>query len=226
MNSSSHIIAIDGPAGSGKSTTARLVARKLGFIFLDTGAMYRTITLLALENKIALSDEAELTELSGNTKIEFRDEADGQKVFANGRDVSQAIRTNEVTSAVSEVSAHAGVREILVAKQMEIGANNNIVAEGRDTTSVVFPQATLKVYLIASIEARARRRILDFERMGKVTTLEEQIKKIEARDKYDSGRENSPLTQTLDSVLIDTSELTIEGQVDKIIQLYKEKISR
>lgn len=225
MLSSNKIIAIDGPAGSGKSTTARLVAKKLGFIFLDTGAMYRAVTFLALEKGIDLSDAEALEKLASMVAIEFKDYADGQRVFADGRDVSAEIRTHEVTSAVSQVSAHAGVRHYMVAKQKEIGSKYNIVAEGRDTTSVVFPEATLKVYLKATVEERARRRVLDFERMGKKTTVEEQAANIKARDDYDSGREISPLTQTPDSVLVDTTNLTIEEQVEKIISLYREKIS-
>ncbi len=225
MLSSNKIIAIDGPAGSGKSTTARLVAKKLGFIFLDTGAMYRAVTFLALEKGIDLSDAEALEKLASMVAIEFKDDADGQRVFADGRDVSAEIRTHEVTSAVSQVSAHAGVRHYMVAKQKEIGSKYNIVAEGRDTTSVVFPEATLKVYLKATVEERARRRVLDFERMGKKTTVEEQAANIKARDNYDSGREISPLTQTPDSVLVDTTNLTIEEQVEKIISLYREKIS-
>ena len=225
MSASNKIIAIDGPAGSGKSTTARLVAKKLGFIFLDTGAMYRAVTFFALENGIDLSDGDALEKLASNISIEFKEDAHGQRVLADGRDVTAEIRTHEVTSAVSQVSAHAGVRRYMVAKQKEIGSKYDIVAEGRDTTSVVFPNATLKIYLNASVEERAKRRVIDFEKMGKQTTVEEQIENIRSRDDYDSGREISPLTHTPDSILVDTTNLTIEEQVDKIIDLYREKIS-
>jgi cytidylate kinase len=226
MSSPTKIIAVDGPAGSGKSTTARMVADKLGFVFLDTGAMYRAVTFLALEKKIALSDSAGLENLAESIRIEFFDGSEGQRVIANGRDVTSEIRTPEVTSAVSEVSAHAGVRKHMVAKQKAMGEKYNIVAEGRDTTSVVFPDATLKVYLVASIEERARRRVIDFQRLGKITTIQEQIKAIRARDDYDSGRANSPLTHTRDSVLVDTTNLTIGGQVNRIIALFKEKTKK
>jgi cytidylate kinase len=225
MSASNKIIAIDGPAGSGKSTTARLVAKKLGFIFLDTGAMYRAVTFLALEKGISLSDGDALEKLASSVNIEFKDDSHGQRVLADGRDVTAEIRTHEVTSAVSQVSAHAGVRRYMVAKQKEIGSKYDIVAEGRDTTSVVFPNATLKIYLNASVEERARRRVIDFEKTGKQTTIEEQIENIRSRDDYDSGREISPLTHTPDSILVDTTNLTIEEQVDKIINLYREKIS-
>jgi CMP/dCMP kinase len=225
MSNSFHIIAIDGPAGSGKSTTAGLVASKLNFIFLDTGAMYRAVTFLALECNIDLSGADTLAEIARKMKIEFKDDPGGQKIIVDGRDLSKEIRTDDVTASVSEVSAHACVRKYLVAKQKEIGSRNNIVAEGRDTTSVVFPDATLKVYLVASIEERARRRVLDFERMGRNTSIEEQMEKIKTRDDYDSNREISPLTKTSDSIPVDTTGLTIEQQVDKIIELYREKIS-
>ncbi|MBD3217176.1 MAG: (d)CMP kinase [candidate division Zixibacteria bacterium] len=224
MSSSTKIIAIDGPAGSGKSTTARKVADKLGFIFLDTGAMYRAVTFLALEKKIPLSDSEALQNLAASMQIEFSDDSEGQRVSVNSRDITSQIRTTEVTAAVSEVSAHAGVRRHMVAKQMEMGEKYDIVAEGRDTTSVVFPDATLKVYLVASIEERAKRRVIDFQRMGKITTVQEQIKAIQERDDYDSGREHSPLKMTDDSIQVDTTKLTIEGQVNKIIELFKEKI--
>ncbi|HDS00464.1 MAG TPA: (d)CMP kinase [candidate division Zixibacteria bacterium] len=223
MSSSTKIIAIDGPAGSGKSTTARMVAKILGFTFLDTGAMYRAVTLFALEQKVPLLDAGALEQIASSIQIDFGENEDGQKVFADGRDITSDIRTAEVTDAVSEVSAHAGVRRHMVAKQREMGDKYNIVAEGRDTTSVVFPHATLKIYLLASIEERARRRVIDFQRMGKITTVQEQIKAIRARDEYDSRRQNSPLQQTRDSIAVDTTKLTIEDQVNKIISLFREK---
>lgn len=224
--STTHIIAIDGPAGSGKSTTARLVAKRLGFVFLDTGAMYRAVTLLALEWEIPLSDSKRLEEIAAALKIRFEDGSEGQRVFADGRDITHEIRSERVTSAVSEVSAYPGVRKHMVALQQQIGSENNIVAEGRDTTSVVFPEATLKVYLNATLEERAKRRVLDFEKMGKATGLEQQVNDLKARDEYDSGREVSPLKRTSDSIVVDTTGLTIEGQVDKVVTLYKERISK
>ena len=226
MSTTTHVIAIDGPAGSGKSTTARFVARRLGFVFLDTGAMYRAVTLLALEQRIPLSDGDRLSKIAAALRIKFEDDAQGQRVFADGRDITLEIRTARVTMAVSEVSAHTGVREHMVAMQKQIGRDNNIVAEGRDTTSVVFSEATLKVYLNAALEERAKRRVLDFEKLGKQTTLEEQINDLKTRDEYDSGREISPLTHTPDSVLVDTSGMTIEQHVNALVELFKERISR
>jgi cytidylate kinase len=217
------VIAIDGPAGSGKSTTARLVARRLGFVYLDTGAMYRCITLLAIENEIAFSDGDSLAEAARSACIEFRIDGDGQRTLLNGNDVTDAIRSPEVTQNVSEVSAHAAVREELVKRQREYARRCNLVAEGRDTTSVVFPRATLKVYLVADVRERARRRVAEFKSKGLGSSVESQIEDINRRDQYDTSRETSPLTETDDSVRIDTSNLSIDGQVDKVIQLYRKR---
>ncbi len=213
------IIAIDGPAGAGKSTTARMVAERLGFIYLDTGAMYRALTLHALQHDIAPSDAGSLATLAEKIPIEFHLVDGVNRVFFNGEDVTDPIRTPEVTKAVSEVSAHPGVRRAMVAKQIEFGRKGSIVAEGRDTTTVVFPHADLKVYLDASVSERARRRLLDMARMGIATSLQELEEDIRRRDSYDSNREHSPLTRARDAVLIDTSNLTVEEQVERIVSL-------
>lgn len=217
------VIAIDGPAGSGKSTTARAVAERLGFIYLDTGAMYRSVTLLALREGIEPSDAESLERIARMMDLRFEPGDPRQRVIVNGEDVTADVRSAEVTRAVSEVSAHAGVRSILVERQQQFARDHNLVAEGRDTTSVVFPDAFLKVYLVASVEERARRRVKDFDSLGKSTTLEEQIADIERRDEFDSSRAASPLTRTDDSILLDTTDMTIDGQVDAVIQLYRER---
>jgi cytidylate kinase len=214
-------IAIDGPAGSGKSTTAKILAARLGYTYLDTGAMYRALTSFALSSNIELSDEKRLTSLAKGLPIEFETSEDVNKVSINGIDVTTDIRTPQVTRAVSEVSAHKGVREAMVAKQRAIAKRGSIVAEGRDTTTVVFPDADIKIYMDASVTQRAQRRLLDLARLGASTSLEEQIKEIERRDKYDSERANSPLTKSRDAYVIDTSDLTIEEQVDRIIKLIR-----
>ncbi len=221
---SNRVIAIDGPAGSGKSTTARLVADKLGFVYLDTGAMYRSVTLMALRHGVPLSDGDALTKLAERINIEFRHEDGIQKTFVDGEDVTDAIRTPEVTAAVSEVSAHAGVRAVLVKRQQEYAEKSNLVTEGRDTTSVVFPDAFLKIYLVADVSERAKRRVKDFEKLDRNTTLEEQIADIERRDSFDSSRSASPLTRTADSIELDTTHLTIDGQAEKVIELYRKKL--
>jgi len=218
------IIAIDGPAGSGKSTTAKMLAARLGFNYLDTGAMYRAITYFALTNQISPSDGDKLAELAHNLQIEFETHEDINRVFIDRKEVTKEIRTPEVTLHVSEVSAHKDVRESMVKKQKEMGKNGSIVAEGRDTTTVVFPDAEFKIYLIASVDERAKRRVLDLSQTGTDTNIEEQKKDIERRDHHDSSREHSPLTQAEDAILVDTTDLTIEGQVDKIISLIENSL--
>lgn len=215
------IIALDGPAGSGKSTTARLLAARLGYAYLDTGAMYRAVTYLAMQKKIASSNGPELTKLAAELNFKFETHEDINRVFVNGQNLTKEVRLPEVTLHVSEVSAHKGVREVLVAKQKEMGKNGGIVAEGRDTTTVVFPNADIKVYLDADVRVRAQRRLIDLAKMGITTSLEEQIADLKRRDAYDSGREHSPLTRAGDAVTVDTSHMTIEQQVDKVIQLLK-----
>ena len=215
------IIAIDGPAGSGKSTTSRLLAAKLGYIYLDTGAMYRALTHFALKNNIPPSDGEKLTALAKKLPIEFETHADVNRVFINGEDVTEAIRTPEVTRNASEVAAHKGVREAMVAKQKEFGREGSIVAEGRDTTTVVFPKADIKIYLTATVKERAQRRLLELMKAGVHTTLEELQEDIEKRDHHDSNRTHSPLTKSKDAYVVDTTNMTIEGQIDHIVSLIR-----
>jgi cytidylate kinase len=215
------IIAIDGPAGSGKSTTSKLLAARLGYVYLDTGAMYRALTHFALKNNIAPSDGQKLAALAAKLPIEFKTSEDVNRVFINGEEVTKEIRTPEVTLHVSEVSAHKGVREAMVAKQRKMGKEGSIVAEGRDTTTVVFPEADIKIFLQASVKERAKRRLLDLTKMGVSTTLEAQEADIQRRDNHDSNREHSPLTKAKDAYTVDTTDMTIEGQVDFIISLIR-----
>ncbi|MFH2047874.1 MAG: (d)CMP kinase [bacterium] len=217
------IIAIDGPAGSGKSTTAKLVADRLGYTYLDTGAMYRALTYYALKNNISPSDERGLAEVMGKLSIRFENKENIQHVFLGDEDVTIEIRTPEVTRQVSEVSAHKKIRKAMVEKQKELGQKGSIVAEGRDTTTVVFTNAHLKIYLKATIEQRAQRRLIDLAKMGVTTTLQELKEDIKRRDDYDSNRQHSPLTIAPDAIVIDTSHLTIEDQVEKIISLAIDK---
>ncbi len=210
------IIAIDGPAGSGKSTTAKLLAKKLGYLYIDTGAMYRAVTLFAIKNNL-LGDEKKIIELASNLDIELKFEDGQTKVSVNGKDVTEEIRSLEVNQNVSPVSKIEGVRKILVQKQKEMGKNGGVVMEGRDITTVVFPNADLKVFLTASIDERARRRALEFSQKGQQVNLEEVKQNIIERDRIDSSRSVSPLTKSPDAIEIDTSNLTIEQQVDLIL---------
>lgn len=215
------VIAIDGPAGSGKSTSARILAARLGYQYLDTGAMYRALTWFAIQNGVAPSDGAKLSVLARSVEITFETREDINRVSINGRDVTGEIRSPMVTELVSEVSAHPGVRQAMVEKQREIGARGEIVAEGRDTTTVVFPDADVKVYLDCNVTTRAQRRLIDMARLGVSTTLQEQIAEIERRDKHDSERKHSPLTKSRDAYFVDTTNTTIEEQVERVLALLK-----
>lgn len=219
------VIAIDGPAGSGKSTTAKLLAARLGYTYIDTGAMYRALTYYALQNNIAPKDEEALSKLALILPIEFETHSDVNCVFINGEDVTEQIRTPEVTTHVSEVSAHKGVRKAMVAKQKKLGKKGSVVAEGRDTTTVVFPKADIKIFLTASTEDRAQRRLIDMTKMGITTNVEEQKADIIRRDDLDTKRKHSPLTQASDAFVVNTSDLTIEGQVEHIISLIRSVLS-
>jgi cytidylate kinase len=215
------VIAIDGPAGSGKSTTAKILAARLGCKYLDTGAMYRALTWFALDHGVDSSDADRLKALAERVSIEFETHEDINRVFINGTDVTSEIRKPMVTAHVSEVSAHPGVRRAMVVKQQQMGKGGNIVAEGRDTTTVVFPEADIKVYLDAAVQTRAERRLIDMVKMGVSSTLEEQVADIKRRDKLDSGREHSPLRRAKDAYVIETTHKTIEEQVEAILTLLK-----
>lgn len=223
MQMRKEVIAIDGPAGSGKSTTAKLVAGKLGFVFLDTGAMYRAITLKASREKISPGDEEKLTRIAQGSHLDLREEEGVNKVYLDGEDVSELIRGSGINRVVSDISAHKKLRAVLVSKQKQLGEKHNLVAEGRDTTTVVFPDAVLKVYLDCDIRERARRRMLELQAKGTKTSLEEQVRELSARDEIDSRRDASPLKVDPEAVIVDTTNLTIEEQVNKVIELYHKK---
>jgi cytidylate kinase len=211
------VITIDGPAGSGKSTTARLVASRLGYAYLDTGAMYRAMTVKALRKGIDPGDEDLLARMARETDVTVETRPDGTRVILDGEDVTDKLRSADVTRASSPVSAVKAVRERMVELQRRVGAAGGIVAEGRDMGSVVFPEADLKVYLDAGVLCRAARRKKEMEAAGLAADLEEVRQDILARDKRDSSREHSPLVIPEGAVIIDTTDLTIEGQVGRVL---------
>lgn len=215
------IIAIDGPAASGKSTVAKSVARRLGFRHLDTGAMYRAVAWMALEEGIPLDDAVGLAELAVANPVTFNYEdgaAIATAVHVNGFDVTRAVRTPEVDAAVSPVSAVPAVRAALVARQRDLAAVQDTVVEGRDIGTVVFPHAELKVFLTASAEERARRRQIDLAAQGHAVDQAEVQARLERRDAYDSTREASPLAVADDAQLLDTTGLSVDEVVDEIVQ--------
>ena len=214
------IIAIDGPAASGKSTTAKLVANKLGYVYVDTGAMYRAATLLFIENNVNIdkTSDNELTDLLDKNPISLRIIDGNQHVFIGSRNVSGLIRTPEIAGKVSAVASRPVVRHYMVKLQQEMGNKQGTVMDGRDIGTVVFPNAELKVFMKADVEERAKRRLLEFQKNGIQKELPELIKEIEDRDHQDSTREASPLRQASDAILLDTSNLTIDEQVDWIIK--------
>ena len=217
------IIAIDGPSASGKSTTAKAVSKRLGFIHLDTGAMYRAVTLGINESKIKPNDHKKVRLYLKSIKIEF-DQNDN--IVLNGKNVTDLIRTFKISSNVSKVSAILEVREKMVQVQRNIAGNNNCVLEGRDIGTVVFPNADFKFFLIADITIRAKRRFEDLRESNELLTMDELIESIRKRDELDSKRDISPLRQAKDAIVIDTTFLTIEQQVNKIVEIVKQNKKR
>ncbi len=215
-------IAIDGPAASGKSTAAKIIAKKLNFLYVDTGAMYRAVTLLMLEK--GLNTQSREDAISVLKECEIKEDRLGH-VFLNGRDVTQRVRNEDVSHQVSYACAHLEVREKLVLLQQKIARDENVIMDGRDIGTVVLPSATLKVYQVATPLARAiRRQKENVEKGISNSTVEEIQKEIERRDYIDSHRENSPLRKADDAIELDTSDLTIEEEVDAIIELFRKRI--
>ena len=212
------IIAIDGPAGAGKSTIAKKVADSLGYVYIDTGAMYRAFTYELLTSSISLSDIEEITKVLEKTNIEFKN----NEIFLNNLNVTNEIRSKNVTANVSAVSAIPQVREKLVDLQRKIASENNSILDGRDIGTVVFPNAELKIFLTASVKIRALRRYNELIAKDKNIDINEIEAEIEKRDKLDSSRETSPLIKAADAIEIDTSNLSIDEVVNTILKLAEE----
>jgi cytidylate kinase len=215
-------VAVDGPAGSGKSTITKMVAKNLGYNYVDTGAMYRGLTYDFLKNNLTELDEKKIELLLSKVKFEVKFIDRVQYVFVNGEDISEKIRTAEVSKFTSLFAKSPAVREFLIDTQRNLAMSNNIIMDGRDIASVVLPNADVKIFLTASVEERARRRVLDFERQGVVDIDFDKVKAdIAARDYQDENRDIAPLVKVDDAVLIDTTNLTITEVVEKMTELIK-----
>ena len=210
------IIAIDGPSASGKSTTAKGIAERLGITHLDTGAMYRAVTLGIIDHGIDLDDHERICKFLEELEINFDSLND---IWANGHNVTGKIRTTEVSSNVSAVSAISQVREKMVAIQRAIAEGSDCVLEGRDIGTVVFPNADYKFFMVADLEIRAKRRLVELEKIGEISSLSELKADIQNRDLLDSSRNISPLVQAEDAITIDTGNLTIDEQIEKIVEI-------
>jgi CMP/dCMP kinase len=217
------VIAIDGPVGSGKSTVARQVARLLDYVYVDTGAMYRSVALKAMRRCIPLDSSEQMETLAGATKIEMRARNGEQSILLDGEDVSEAVRAGPVAEAASKIAVLPGVRRVLVDIQRQMGADGGVVMEGRDIGSVVFPNASLKIFLTASVEVRARRRWQEHLRSGDEISFQDMIEIVKERDRRDSGRETSPLIRAADAVMIDSSAMESEEVAGTIAMLAERK---
>ncbi|MGB6408628.1 (d)CMP kinase [Planococcus donghaensis] len=217
-------IAIDGPAAAGKSTIAKIVAEKLGYVYIDTGAMYRAITMKALAEGINMASNEEAGKLLAETEIDLQPSEDGQLVFLDKNNVTEAIRSQNVTKAVSEMAAHELVRMRMVELQQQLAEGRGVVMDGRDIGTHVLPDAALKVFMSASVEERARRRFVENQKRGILTSLEELQAEIAKRDKMDSEREVAPLRQADDAIYLDTTSLTIEQAAQEILKLAEKRL--
>ena len=214
------VIAIDGPVGAGKSTVAKLVARKLGYLYVDTGAMYRAVALKALRLGMDINDPIVMAMLAEATDIQLQQQEDGSvRVFLDGEDVTEAIRTPEVSEASSIVSAHEGVRKVLAERQKAMAKLGGVVMEGRDIQTVIAPDAEVKIFLTASLEERAKRRWLELQQKGISVSYEDVLQEVKERDERDKSRAIAPLKKAPDAVEIDTIQMTPEDVANKIVEL-------
>ena len=216
-------VAIDGPAGAGKSTIAKAAAKELGFIYVDTGALYRAVAYNAVKNGV-IDDEQGIISMLDDTKVELKYVEGVQSVYLNGEDVSGFIRTPEISMGASKVSAIPQVREFLLNLQREIAKTNNVIMDGRDIATVVLPDAEVKIFLFASPECRAERRSKELVEKGENVSFDDVLKDVNQRDYQDSHREIAPLKPSEESIMADTSELTLQESIDLIVNTIKERI--
>ena len=212
-------IAIDGPAASGKSTTAKLLAKRLGYLYIDTGAMYRALTLAVLRNAIKINDVSSIVELVDKIRIDIKQSRDGLHIYLNDEDVSEEIRLPKITEVISQISAYSEVRERMVKKQRLLAQRGGIIMDGRDIGTVVLEDADVKIFMKANIEQRSQRRFKELDKKGINVDLEEIKSEIERRDDLDSSRRVSPLRPAHNAYIIDTSKLSITQQVERIIDI-------
>lgn len=224
MNTHKIAVAVDGPAGAGKSSISKIVAKKLGYLYIDTGAMYRSVTWAVLHNHIDVNNQKAVEALLPELDLIMEASDDSCKVFIAGQDVTDFIRTPQVNNAVSIVASYKGVRQYLVERQRLMAEAGGVILDGRDIGSVVLPNAELKIYLTASVEARAMRRYLEVKGTVNEQTLEDIKDSVMQRDDMDKNRKESPLIQVEDAVLVDSSEMTFDETVEHILHLVQERI--
>ena len=224
MNTHKIAVAVDGPAGAGKSSISKIVAKKLGYLYIDTGAMYRSVTWAVLHNHIDVNNQTAVEALLPELDLTMEASDDSCKVFIAGQDVTDFIRTPQVNNAVSIVASYKGVRQYLVERQRLVAEAGGVILDGRDIGSVVLPNAELKIYLTASVEARAMRRYLEVKGTVNEQTLEDIKESVMQRDDMDKNRKESPLIQVEDAVLVDSSEMTFDETVERILHLVQERI--
>ena len=224
MNTKKIAIAIDGPAGAGKSSISKVVANKLGYLYIDTGAMYRGVTWAVLDSHVDVNNQKEVEALLPSLDLTLEPTASACKVYVKGQDVTDLIRQQQINENVSTIASYKGVREYLVERQQAMAAVGGVILDGRDIGSVVLPDAELKIYLTASVDARAKRRWLEVQGTSNEQPLEDIKKNVESRDEMDKNRDESPLICVEDAIIVDSSNMTFDETVEHILHLVQERI--
>ncbi|MBS4891884.1 (d)CMP kinase [Veillonella sp.] len=224
MNTKKIAIAIDGPAGAGKSSISKVVANELGYLYIDTGAMYRGVTWAVLDSHVNVNNQKDVESLLPSLDLTLEPTANACKVFVKGRDVTDLIRQQQINENVSTIASYKGVREYLVERQQAMAAVGGVILDGRDIGSVVLPKAELKIYLTASVDARAKRRWLEVQGTSNEQSLEDIKKNVESRDEMDKNRDESPLVCVEDAIVVDSSNMTFDETVEHILHLVQERI--
>ena len=224
MNTKKIAIAIDGPAGAGKSSISKVVANELGYLYIDTGAMYRGVTWAVLDSHVDVKNQKDVESLLPSLDLTLEPTANACKVFVKGQDVTDLIRQQQINENVSTIASYKGVREYLVERQQAMAAVGGVILDGRDIGSVVLPKAELKIYLTASADARAKRRWLEVQGTSNEQSLEDIKNNVESRDKMDKNRDESPLLCVEDAIVVDSSNMTFDETVEHILHLVQERI--